>query len=86
VVSSASVVTATSLPLPPAPDNAYAQFSIDGGAVEQAGFSSASVVNGSLEQVWSDLHPVSKSAQQITFSITSLDGRQGPWVFVINLS
>jgi hypothetical protein len=86
VSSSSAVATIVPPLLPPLANFAMAQYSIDGGAVEQAGFSTASVVNGRLEQLWSGLHPVSNNARQITFTITSLDGRQGSWVFVINLT
>ena len=72
--------------LPPQPDLALAEYSIDGGDIERAAASSAIEVDGRLEQVWDNLHPVSKNARQITFTIIWGGRLQGSWVFVINLT
>ena len=83
--SGGASISITAVPPLPAVNFAWAQYNIDGGAVEQAGTSSATQTGNKLEHVWSGLHPVSKNAKQLTFTINSVGNQQGPWVFTVNL-
>ncbi len=63
-----------------------AEYQLDGGAVQKA-FSNTSFVrleNG-VECTWKNLDPVPKNTKLLNFTITELNGWEGPWEFMIPL-
>ncbi len=74
--------------------NAFAEYSIDGGSVIDAGPDGSQPSSDRIGQIWLYLDPVPKGARELTFRITRLSGEaggaehrdwQGPWQFVISL-
>ena len=77
-------------PMLPPPDlmklHAEAQYSIDGRPVKQAGLSGIRFLDNGMRHTWEDnLDPVPSDAKELTFIITKLGEREGPWEFRISL-
>ena len=78
-------------PPTPSPLTFYitAEYRLDGGAIQavlitEGSRSVVSLENG-VECTWKKLGPVPKSAELLTFTITELNGWEGPWEFRIPL-
>ena len=65
--------------------HAFAEYSIDGGPVIDAGQSEMHYLLTGIEHIWSILDLISEDAGEMTFWITELGEWTGPWEFVISL-
>jgi len=65
--------------------HAFAEYSIDGGPVIDAGPSEMRYLSNGIQHIWSILEPISEDAGEMTFWITELGEWTGPWEFVISL-
>jgi len=70
---------------PPMMMHVTAEYSVDGGAVKQAGPSAIRFLENGMEPIWENLDPVPKNATELTFTITKLGDMEGPWEFFIPL-
>ncbi len=73
------------LPPPPMMMHVTAEYSVDGGALKQAGSSAIRFLENGIEHIWDWLDPVPKNATELTFRITKLGDMEGPWEFSIPL-
>jgi hypothetical protein len=65
--------------------HAFAEYSIDGGPVTDAGPSEMHYLLNGIQHIWSILDSISEDAVEMTFWITELGEWPGPWEFVIAL-
>lgn len=66
--------------------NAFAEYSIDEGAVKQTFPSGIRFLENGIRHTWDEyLDPVPKTARELTFRIPNLGDWQGPWEFKVPL-
>ncbi len=66
--------------------NAFAEYSIDGGAVKQTFPSGIRFLENGMRHTWGEyLDPVPKTARELTFRIPKLGDWEGPWEFTVPL-
>jgi hypothetical protein len=66
--------------------NAFAEYSVDGGAMKQTFPSGTSFLENGMRHTWDEyLDPVPKNAKELTFRINELGDWEGPWEFKISL-
>lgn len=94
LTASVNTVYAFSTPRPPDPlpkpfHGAVAEYSIDGGARKEAGFSDGlskvRVQEDGIRHTWYLLDFVPTGTKELTFTITQLNDGEGPWEFKIPL-
>lgn len=73
------------LPPPAMMIDAEAEYSVDSGAMKQAGASGIRFLENGMEHVWENLDPVPKNARELLFRITKLGEWQGNWEYHIPL-
>ncbi len=73
------------LPAPSMMFHAEAEYSLDGIAFKKAGSSGIRPLENGMRHSWKHLDPVPKGTKEITFVITKLSDREGPWEFKIPL-
>jgi hypothetical protein len=73
---------------------ASAQYSVDGGAVRDAGYGGSTIHEDGMELSWDDLDPIPSDAEVLFFTITGVEllfaptgpsQWSGPWEFKIPL-
>jgi len=73
-------------PTPLTPPHITAEYRLDGGAVQEALSNiSCDRLEQGVECTWKNLDPVPKNTELLTFTITELNGWEGPWEFRIPL-
>jgi hypothetical protein len=65
--------------------HAHAEYSLDGGPTRNAGWSGIGFQEAGVEQSWTLLDPIPKATKELTFIITKLGDREGPWRFHVSL-
>lgn len=65
--------------------HAYAEYSLDGGLMKEAGWSGLGFREDGLRLSWIMLDPVPKGTKELTFIITKLGDWEGPWKFQVSL-
>jgi len=66
--------------------HAFAEYSIDGGAMKQTFPSGIRFLENGMQHTWDEyLDPVPQNSHELTFRITKLGDWEGPWEFEIQL-
>jgi hypothetical protein len=65
--------------------HAHAEYSLDGSPTRDAGWSGIGFQEAGVEQSWTLLDPIPKGTKELTFIITKLGDREGPWRFHVSL-
>ena len=65
--------------------HAYAEYSLDGGPANVAGWSGLGFREDGLSLSWIMLDPVPRGTRELTLLIAKLGDREGPWEFVVSL-